>query len=264
MDHDHIGSVRTGWAADAARDPAVRLASVSKTYQAALPVHALRDVSVDVLTGSFTAVMGPSGSGKSTLLHCAAGLDRPTAGQVWLGDTEVSALNERRRTELRRKRTGFVFQAFNLLPALTAAQNVALPMLLAGEQVDVAVINAVLEQVGLTDQRSRRPGELSGGQQQRVAIARALVTRPDVLFADEPTGALDLRSGRDTLRLFRTVVSDLGQTVIMVTHDPTAASYADGVLFLADGQLVGELRGASAEQIGAALTQLTDPEDRPC
>ena len=243
---------------------AVRVASVSKTYQGPSPVHALRDVSVTFASGSFTAVMGPSGSGKSTFLQCAAGLDRPTNGSVWLGDTEISTLSESRATKLRRKRIGFVFQAFNLLPALTVAQNIALPMLLDGERVDSARIDAVLGRVGLIGMRDRRPAELSGGQQQRVAIARALIASPEVLFADEPTGALDLGSGRDVLKLSRTIVSDPGQTVIMVTHDPAAASHADAVLFLADGQIVGELRRTSAEKITAALTELTASADSSC
>jgi putative ABC transport system ATP-binding protein len=246
-------------------DVAVRLDSVSKVYSGgAEPVHALRGVSISLGYGSFTAVMGPSGSGKSTLLHCAAGLDRPTGGRVWIGGTDISKLSETKRTELRRERIGFVFQAFNLLPALTVEQNITLPMLLAGRTTDAEAVQDVLDRVGLSEQRHRRPAQLSGGQQQRVAIARALVTRPEVVFADEPTGALDLRSGRDVLRLFRSAATALRQTIVMVTHDPMAASYADSVLFLADGRLVGELHHSSAEAIAAELARLTELNSVPC
>jgi putative ABC transport system ATP-binding protein len=213
-------------------------------------------VTLSIPPATFTAVMGPSGSGKSTLLQCAAGLDRPTGGQVFLGDTELTRLSESKLTLLRRDRIGFVFQAFNLLPALTAEQNVALPLRLAGRRPARAHVLDVLERVGLRDRARHRPGELSGGQQQRVALARALVTRPDVLFADEPTGALDSATGREVLALLREMV-DQGQTVIMVTHDPVAASYADRVLFLADGSLRDELHDPSAERIAARMTRLS-------
>ncbi|KIF78884.1 ABC transporter [Streptomyces sp. 150FB] len=217
---------------------------------------ALDKVTLSIPPATFTAVMGPSGSGKSTLLQCAAGLDRPTGGQVFLGDTELTRLSESKLTLLRRDRIGFVFQAFNLLPALTAEQNVALPLRLAGRRPARAHVLDVLERVGLRDRARHRPGELSGGQQQRVALARALVTRPDVLFGDEPTGALDSTTGREVLALLREMV-DQGQTVIMVTHDPVAASYADRVLFLADGSLRDELQDPSAERIAARMTRLS-------
>ena len=211
---------------------AVALRRVSRRYGA---VYALDEVSLSFPRGSFTAVMGPSGSGKSTLLQCAAGLDRPTSGSVTVGGTELTGLGERRLTLLRRERVGFVFQSFNLLPALTAEQNVALPLRLAGRRVPRARTREALAQVGLGDRARHRPAELSGGQQQRVALARALITRPDVLFADEPTGALDSRTGHEVLTLLRAMVDREGQTVVMVTHDPVAASRADRVVFLVDG-----------------------------
>ncbi|GAA3291369.1 ABC transporter ATP-binding protein [Dactylosporangium vinaceum] len=200
-------------------------------------VRALDEVSIDFAAGSFTAIMGPSGSGKSTLLQCAAGLDRPTSGRVVLDGHDLTALNERRLTRLRRDRIGFVFQGFNLLPALTAKQNVGLPLRLAGRRADAATVQRGLAAVGLAERGGHRPHELSGGQQQRVAIARALVTAPAVLFADEPTGALDSASGQDVLRLLRDLVDTHGQTIIMVTHDPTAAAHADRVLHMVDGRL---------------------------
>ncbi|WLQ42343.1 ABC transporter ATP-binding protein [Streptomyces laculatispora] len=235
---------------------AVRLRSVTRSYgRKSGAVTALDGVSLDIPRGTFTAVMGPSGSGKSTLLQCTAGLDRPTGGQVFLGDTELTGLSERRLTLLRRSRIGFVFQAFNLLPSLTAEQNVALPLRLAGRRPKRGEVLDVLERVGLRERAGHRPGELSGGQQQRVALARALVTRPDVLFGDEPTGALDSTTGREVLSMLRTM-ADGGQTVIMVTHDPVAASCADRVLFLADGRVQGELHSPAAEQIAARMTRM--------
>jgi putative ABC transport system ATP-binding protein len=223
---------------------AVTLRSVRRTYGTGdAEVTALDGVSVGFRSGSFTAVMGPSGSGKSTLLHCAAGLDRPTHGTVSVGGTDLAGLSEHRLTTLRRELIGFVFQEFNLVSALTAAQNVALPLRLAGRRPAPAVVEAALASVGLANRGGHRPSELSGGQQQRVAIARALVTRPAVVFADEPTGALDLRSSHQVLGLLRGAVHEHGQTVVMVTHDPLAAAYADRVLFLADGHLVDELTG---------------------
>jgi putative ABC transport system ATP-binding protein len=216
----------------------VRLASVSKVYGAGdSTVTALREVTISIPSGSFTAVMGPSGSGKSTFLHCAAGLDRPTSGSVYLGSggDDLAGLSERRLTTLRRDRVGFVFQAFNLLPALDVRQNVTLPLRLAGRRADPHRLDEVLSGVGLAERAGHLPAQLSGGQQQRVAIARALITSPEVVFADEPTGALDLVSAREILTLLRESVSRLGQTVVMVTHDPVAASYADTVVFLADG-----------------------------
>ncbi|MER5281002.1 ABC transporter ATP-binding protein [Streptomyces sp. NPDC002809] len=235
---------------------AVRLRSVTRSYgRNTGAVTALDGVSLDIPRGTFTAVMGPSGSGKSTLLQCTAGLDRPTGGQVFLGDTELTGLSERKLTLLRRTRIGFVFQAFNLLPSLSAEQNVALPLRLAGRRPKRAEVLGVLERVGLLERAGHRPAELSGGQQQRVALARALVTRPDVLFGDEPTGALDSTTGRQVLTLLRTMV-DEGQTVIMVTHDPVAASYADRVLFLADGRVRDEVSSPSAEQVAARMTRM--------
>jgi putative ABC transport system ATP-binding protein len=239
--------------------PAVHLDAVSKVYgKGGSAVRALRGVSLSIPYRTFTAVMGPSGSGKSTLLHVAAGLDRPTDGRVSIGPTEVSKLNATRLTELRRDRIGFVFQAFNLLPSLSVEQNVTLPLRLAGRRADRRTVAEVLERVGLADRKRHRPSELSGGQQQRVALARALVTQPEVLFADEPTGALDLRTGKEVLGLFREAVDSLEQTVVMVTHDPAAASYADSVIFLADGRVVGSLRDPTAEVVAERMTALTD------
>jgi putative ABC transport system ATP-binding protein len=235
----------------------VCFSSVTKEYGAgATAVTALRDVSLGLARGSFTAVMGPSGSGKSTFLHCAAGLDAPTSGTVQLGGVDLGDLDEDARSRLRRERVGFVFQSFNLVPSLSAADNIALPLRLAGRSPDRAWQADVVERVGLSDRLGHKPSELSGGQQQRVAIARALVTRPDVIFADEPTGALDLRSGREILRLLREAVDALDQTVVMVTHDPAAASHAGSVVFLADGAVVGTLARPSAEQVAERLTRL--------
>lgn len=238
---------------------AVRLRSVTRSYgRDGSTVKALDDVSLTIRRGTFTAVMGPSGSGKSTLLHCVAGLDRPTGGRVLLGDTDLTGLSEARLTKLRRGRIGFVFQSFNLLPSLTAAQNVALPLRLAGRRPRKAEVLDALDQVGLCERSGHRPGELSGGQQQRVAIARALVTRPEVLFGDEPTGALDSTAGRVVLGLLRAMTDD-GRTVIMVTHDPIAASFADRVLFLADGRIRDDLDAPSAERIAARMAALSAP-----
>ncbi|NIH87818.1 ABC transporter ATP-binding protein [Amycolatopsis granulosa] len=220
----------------------VKLEAVTRSYRGdGGEVTALDDVSVTFGHGTFTAVMGPSGSGKSTLLQCAAGLDRPNSGRVFLGGTDLTALSERKLTQLRRDKVGFVFQQFNLMPSLTAEQNVALPLRLAGRRPDPDLLRQGLASVGLEDRRGHRPAQLSGGQQQRVAIARALVTRPAVLFADEPTGALDTATGRDVLHLLRTLVDRHAQTLVMVTHDPVAAAYADRVVFLADGQIRDEL-----------------------
>ncbi|WP_067821488.1 ABC transporter ATP-binding protein [Actinomadura kijaniata] len=236
---------------------AVELDAVSRVYgKGRGAVAALREVSVGLPRGRFTAVMGPSGSGKSTLLHCAAGLDRPTAGRVRLGGTELSGMGEARLTELRRQRIGFVFQAFNLVPSLTVEQNVTLPLRLARRRADRAWLGEVLERVGLGARASHRPAQLSGGQQQRVAIARALVTRPEVVFGDEPTGALDTMTAREVLRLLRETVDQLGQTVVMVTHDPVAASYADTVLYLADGRIVDTMHTPSAEAVAERMTRL--------
>lgn len=242
---------------------AVELRGVRRQYgRGAGAVHALAGVDLALPRGTFTAVMGPSGSGKSTFLQCAAGLDRPSAGSVHLGGTEITGMSENRLTELRRSRLGFVFQAFNLLPSLTVEQNVLLPMRLAGRRQDRRRAAAMLAQVGLADKARRRPGELSGGQQQRVAVARALVTSPDVVFADEPTGALDTGTAAEVLGLLRGAVDHLGATVVMVTHDPTAAAWADRVLFLADGAFADSLERGSAEQIAARMATLAARSSR--
>jgi len=212
-------------------------------------VSALDRVSVGMNTGEFTAIMGPSGSGKSTLLHMLAGLDRPSTGEVFIGDTEIGALNDKQLTVLRRDRVGFIFQSFNLLPTLTAAENIVLPLRIAGRRPDPVWVESIVRTVGLTDRLSHRPTQLSGGQQQRVAAARALASKPDIVFADEPTGALDSRSGADLLGFLRRAVSEMQQTVVMVTHDAVAASYADRVLFLADGRIVDEMVNPSADGV---------------
>ncbi|MCJ0870811.1 ABC transporter ATP-binding protein [Streptomyces sp. AP-93] len=246
---------------------AVELRSVRRQYgRGATAVHALRGIDLALPRGSFTAVMGPSGSGKSTFLQCAAGLDLPTEGSVRLGGTEITGMNENELTELRRSRLGFVFQAFNLLPSLTVEQNVLLPMRLAGGRTTSqgqARAADLLARVGLEGKGRRRPAELSGGQQQRVAIARALVTRPDVVFADEPTGALDTTTATEVLGLLRSAVDTLGATVVMVTHDPAAAAHADQVLFLADGLIADRLPRSSAATIAARMTALTAPAPAP-
>ncbi|SED78843.1 putative ABC transport system ATP-binding protein [Streptomyces misionensis] len=239
------------------RTPALTMTGVTKVYgKDGTQVRALDGVSVEIPRGSFTAVMGPSGSGKSTFLHCAAGLDRPTSGSASVGGVELTRLGETALTKLRRRRVGFVFQSFNLVPSLTVRQNIELPLRLAGERLDDAWLREILERVGLADRTGHRPGELSGGQQQRVAIARALVTRPDVIFGDEPTGALDTVTAREILALLRACVDEAGQTVVMVTHDPGAASYADRVLFLADGALAGRLDAPTAESVAERMTRL--------
>jgi putative ABC transport system ATP-binding protein len=233
-----------------ARRPAARAVGVTKVYRGgANAVTALDDVTVEVPGATFTAVMGPSGSGKSTLMHCLAGLDTVTSGQVWIGDVEIGRLADKRLTTLRRDRVGFVFQAFNLLPALSAADNITLPLDIAGRRPDRQWLATVIDAVGLAERLGHRPSELSGGQQQRVAVARALVTRPEIVFADEPTGNLDSHASAELLDLLRRSVCELGQTVVMVTHDPIAASYADRVVFLADGQVVGELARPTPERV---------------
>jgi putative ABC transport system ATP-binding protein len=229
---------------------AARAEGLSKFYGSGdAAVAALDDVSVAVGAGQFTAIMGPSGSGKSTLLHMLAGLDRPTSGEVYLGDTEITSLNDKALTLLRRDRIGFIFQSFNLLPTMTAAENIVLPMRIAGRKPDEHWVASIVETVGLTGRLSHRPSELSGGQQQRVAAARALASKPQIVFADEPTGALDSKSGAELLAFLRKAVTELGQTVVMVTHDPTAASYADRVIFLADGHIVDEMHAATADEV---------------
>jgi putative ABC transport system ATP-binding protein len=239
--------------------PAVALRDVRKVHgQGDGAVVALDGVSLGLPAGSFTAVMGPSGSGKSTLLHVAAGLDRPDAGSVTLGEVELTRLSERRLTILRRKRIGFVFQAFNLMPSLTVTQNIALPLRLDGRRARRADVREAAARVGLADRMRHRPAQLSGGQQQRVAIARALVTHPEVVFADEPTGALDTRNGRAVLALLREIVDDDGRTVVMVTHDPVAAAYADRVVLLADGRLAGTLEAPDPDEVAERLAHLGD------
>ncbi|MFH9979312.1 ABC transporter ATP-binding protein [Streptomyces sp. NPDC017179] len=212
-------------------------------------VRALDGVSVGFPAGRFTAIMGPSGSGKSTLMHCAAGLDTLTSGSAYIGDTELAGLDDRRLTLLRRDRVGFVFQAFNLVPTLTVAENITLPLDLAGRRGDPEWIDALVEVVGLRDRLRHRPAELSGGQQQRVAVARAFAARPDVVFADEPTGNLDSRSGQEVLGLLGRAVRQMDRTVVMVTHDPVAAAHADEVLFLADGRLVDRMESPTADRV---------------
>ena len=242
---------------------ALELRGVSRVFGAGdRRVTALDHVDLSIPSGTCTAVMGPSGSGKSTLLQCAAGLDRVTGGVVEIGGVPLGGLSERRLTQLRRTRVGFVFQAFNLLPVLTVEQNVTLPLRLAGRSPAKDRVANVLEQVGLRERRKHRPAELSGGQQQRVAIARALITEPAVIFADEPTGALDTRTARDVLGLLRRSVQESGQTIVMVTHDPVAASYADRVLFLADGKLVDELRDPDRDAILERMGALHDAAAR--
>jgi putative ABC transport system ATP-binding protein len=238
---------------------AIALRDVRKVYgRGDGAVVALDGVSVQLPVGSFTAVMGPSGSGKSTFLNVAAGLDRPTAGTVMLGESDLARLGERALTVLRRERIGFVFQAFNLLPSLTVAQNIGLPLRLDGHRVRRSTVREVAARVGLEKRLRHRPSELSGGQQQRVAIARALVTRPEVVFADEPTGALDTRTGREVLALLREIVDADGRTVVMVTHDPAAAAWADRVILLADGRLAGTLDSPSADAVAEQLAHLGD------
>ena len=218
-------------------------------------VHALRGVSLEVPVGQFTAVMGPSGSGKSTLMHLLAGLDTPTAGTVHIGGEDITKMTDKQLTRLRRRQIGFVFQQFNLLPTLTAEENVLLPLSIAGRRPDVPAVDALMMRVGLDGRRDHRPSELSGGQQQRVAIARALVSRPTVLFADEPTGNLDSTSGAEVLALLREAVEVDGQTTLMVTHDPLAAAIADRVLFLADGRIVADLAEPTEGEILAAMKE---------
>jgi putative ABC transport system ATP-binding protein len=231
---------------------AARAVDVWKVYgygKGDAQVNALAGVSVEFGRGRYTAIMGPSGSGKSTLMQCMAGLDSIHSGEVWIGDTEVSKLGDKALTELRRDKVGFIFQQFNLLPTLTAEENITLPLSIAGRKADPAWLKTVVDTVGLGDRLKHRPTELSGGQQQRVACARALASRPEVIFADEPTGNLDSRSGTEVLSFLRNSVRDFGQTVIMVTHDPVAASYADRVIFLADGQIVDEMNDPTAESV---------------
>jgi putative ABC transport system ATP-binding protein len=239
------------------RRAAARTVDLTKTYGSGdAEVRALDGVSVELFAGEFTAVMGPSGSGKSTLMHCCAALDKPTSGTVFIGDTEVSKLKDKELTRLRRDEVGFVFQSFNLVPTLTAKENITLPMSIAGRRPDHDWYESVIDAVNLHDRLDHRPNELSGGQQQRVAVARALASRPSIVFADEPTGNLDSRSGAEVLTLLRRSVDEFDQTVVMVTHDPVAAAFTDRVLFLADGRVVDELREPDREVVLERMTRM--------
>ena len=242
-----------------APQPAASVIDAVKVYgRVGTAVRALDGVTVDFDRARFTAIMGPSGSGKSTLLHCLAGLDSLTSGHVYLGDTHLGSLDDRRLTRLRRDRIGFIFQAFNLLPTLTAAENITLPLSLAGRKPDQEWFDRVVDVVGLRDRLRHRPSQLSGGQQQRVAAARALVSRPEIIFADEPTGNLDSKAGAELLAFMRRAVDEFEQTIVMVTHDPLAAARADRVLFLADGRVVDELRAPTARTVIAHMQRLGD------
>lgn len=242
---------------------AARAIDLRKVYGAGdSEVRALDGVSIDLAEGEFTAIMGPSGSGKSTLMHCLAALDAPTSGRVVIGDTELSRLRDKALTALRRDEIGFVFQAFNLVPTLSAQENILLPLSLAGHKPDQQWFDTVVDTVGLRDRLGHRPAEMSGGQQQRVACARALVSKPKIVFADEPTGNLDSTSGAEVLSFLRRSVDEFGQTIVMVTHDAVAASYCDRVVFLADGRIVDELRTPDREQILEHMTSLQDAAAR--
>jgi len=246
------------------RAVAARVVDLTKVYGSGdAEVRALDGVTLDIAAGEFTAVMGPSGSGKSTLMHCCAALDVPTSGQVFIGDTEIGGLNDKKLTHLRRERIGFVFQSFNLVPTLTAGENILLPLSIAGRKPDPAWYDSVIDTVKLGDRLDHRPNQLSGGQQQRVAVARALMSRPHIVFADEPTGNLDSKSGAEVLSLLRSSVDDRGQTIVMVTHDPVAAAYTDRVVFLADGLIVDELRRPDREQVLNKMQELASREPAP-
>jgi putative ABC transport system ATP-binding protein len=252
-----IAATAEGVAADLASHGVVEATNLHRRYGSGdAAVDALRGVSLEIGRGQLTAVMGPSGSGKSTLMHILAGLDRPTSGTVSIDGTEITSLNDNQLTKLRRRHIGFVFQFFNLLPMLTAEENILLPLSIAGQKPDKAWVDEVVARVGLGDRRGHRPAELSGGQQQRVAVARALVSRPTVLFADEPTGNLDSRTGAEVLELIRQSVDELGQTVVMVTHDTRAAAAADRVLFLADGAIVRDGARHSQTEILRVLEEV--------
>ncbi|MFB7516400.1 ABC transporter ATP-binding protein [Streptomyces sp. NPDC056144] len=239
---------------------AARARQVVKAYGSGeTRVVALDSVDVDIARGAFTAIMGPSGSGKSTLMHCLAGLDSVSSGQIYLGEAEITGLKDKKLTQLRRDRIGFIFQAFNLLPTLNAIENITLPMDIAGRKPDAEWLRRVVDTVGLSDRLKHRPTELSGGQQQRVAVARALAARPEIIFGDEPTGNLDSRAGAEVLGFLRQSVDELGQTIVMVTHDPVAASYADRVLYLADGRIVDEMERPTAD---AVLDRMKDFDAR--
>ena len=245
-------------AAKGTAGPVVQASEITRVYgEGETAVHALNGCSVDVGTGELTAIMGPSGSGKSTMMHILAGLDRPTAGSVAIAGTDITKLGDNELTKLRREHIGFIFQFFNLLPMLTAEENILLPLSIAGEKPDQAEFEELLKRVGLTDRRTHRPAELSGGQQQRVAVARALVSKPTVVFADEPTGNLDSKTGAEILQLLSEAVQSYDQTMVMVTHDAKAATIADRVLFLADGRIVRDLGRADEEQILETVREVT-------
>ena len=238
--------------------PAARVVNLTKTYGTGeARITALDDVSLDLAAGEFTAVMGPSGSGKSTLMHCCAALDTADSGSVFIGEQDLSRLKDKGLTRLRRDEIGFVFQSYNLVPTLTAEENILLPLAIARRKPDRDWYDSVIATVGLGDRLTHKPNELSGGQQQRVAVARAMVSRPRIVFADEPTGNLDSRSGAEVLELLRRSVTEHGQTVVMVTHDPIAASYTDRVVFLADGRVVDELRDPSRDQVLDIMTRMS-------
>jgi putative ABC transport system ATP-binding protein len=242
---------------------AARAVDLTKVYGAGdTRVVALNNVSCAFQRGHFTAIMGPSGSGKSTLMHCMAGLDTATSGSAFIGDVDLSSLDDKRLTRLRRDSLGFIFQAFNLVPTLTAIENITLPMDIAGRKPDKEWLDGVISTVGLADRLTHRPSELSGGQQQRVAVARALAGRPEVVFADEPTGNLDSRSGAEVLTFLQQSVRDMGQTVVIVTHDPAAAAYADRVVFLADGEIVDEILDPTAEAVLDRMKHFDVPAQR--
>jgi putative ABC transport system ATP-binding protein len=243
---------------------AVRAEEAVKVYgKGATAVRALDGVSLALPAGRFTAIMGPSGSGKSTLMHCLAGLDTLTSGRAFIGEVDLGRLSEKQLTRLRRDHVGFVFQTFNLLPMLSAGENITLPLDLAGRKVDKRWVSSIVDTVGLGDRLKHRPSELSGGQQQRVAVARALASRPSVVFADEPTGNLDSRSGSEILAFMRRAVDDLGQTIVMVTHDPVAAAHADAVMFLADGRVVDQMPAPTAERVLERLQGLARRDPGP-
>lgn len=242
------------------RPVAARVRHLTKTYGSGdAMVRALDDVSLDLVEGEFTAIMGPSGSGKSTLMHCCAALDNATSGEVWIGDRELSGLKDKELTRLRRDEVGFVFQSFNLVPTLTAEENILLPQSIARRRPDRAWYDSVIDTVGIRDRLGHRPNQLSGGQQQRVAVARALAGRPRIVFADEPTGNLDSQSGAEVLDLLRRSAADHGQTIVMVTHDPVAASYTDRVVFLADGRVVDELRSPDRDRVLDVMARMSAP-----
>ena len=246
-------------AAPSDRTVAARAVDAVKIYgKDESEVRALDGVTIDFSAGAFTAIMGPSGSGKSTLMHCCAGLDTLTSGEVWIGERALNTLSERELTIMRRDRLGFVFQAYNLVPTLTALENITLPVALAGRDPDQPWVDRVISSVGLGDRLKHRPSELSGGQQQRVAVARALANRPDLIFADEPTGNLDSRTSAEILKFMRDAVTELGQTIVMVTHDPISASYASRVVFLADGKVVDEMLEPTADRVLDRMKQFGD------